>query len=538
MRKSHNESNDGRPGLPLVVQLSFAGSRMLFDPKRHPRLDREVFERDAQRLLRDRIEELQTDLELTDRHFWCGISQIAIGGDTLFARVCQDLKIRQRIFLPQHRDDFLAAQAKNGQPDFSVQEQQVARDLLASPHIIQEQVVSGAADRQERFEEVNRELARAADVIICLVRDDATIKPGGSLDLMEQGRKRRRPVLEIRVSVGPNGLAAFSETWHHREFFKRPSLPHELDGLQAPLEDIPKVQPYCEALKDFASAQARAKRAIFKYSAITIVATHFLATLCAVWALRMVDSESRAVPWLLAAELMLLFTGFVTHQLLHLRHASAVWGMSRLVAEIGRSVLPMASVPAYLSHLFTLPMPDTLRSLLRTLNVLHLTESRRIAPDTLPERRKTYINQRLVNQIEYYDGKIRPGSRWLRVATMVFLAGSLSAFAATSFKLVLHCRGLFDIGEQQREDLTHWLGSLAILLPVVAVAALSLAASLDLHARVSTYREMLDFLKEHRERMNEATSEREFAELAIESETRLLGETATWYSRRSYTSVA
>jgi hypothetical protein len=538
MRKSHNESDEGRPGLPLVVQLSFAGSRMLFDHKRHPRIDRAAFEQEVQRSLVNRISELHTELELTDRHFWCGISQVAIGGDTVFTRACQDLQIPQRIFLPQHREDFLAAQAKNGQHDFSVQEQQGARDLLSSPHIIHEQVVAHSADRQERFEEVNRELARAADVIICLVRDDATVKPGGSLDLVEQARRRRRPVLEIRVGVGPNGSAVFSETWRHREFFKRPTLPHELAGLQADLEGIPPVKPYCEALKGFASAEAHAKRRFFKYSALMIVGTHFLATLFAVLAL--VDHKSRAVPWLLGAELVLLFVGLATHQLLHQRHATAVWGMSRLVAEIGRSVLPMASVPTYLSHLFTLPMPETLRSLLRTLNVLHLRESREISLNTLPERRRTYIEDRLMDQIKYYDQGTSRARHWLRVATTVFLAGSLSAFAATSFKLflVLHEGPVFDLGDDLQELLTHGLGALAILLPVVAVASLSLAASLDLHARASTYREMLDFLKEHRERTSEATSEREFAELAIESETRLLGETVTWYFRRSYTSVA
>jgi hypothetical protein len=86
--------------------------------------------------------------------------------------------------------------------------------------------------------------------------------------------------------------------------------------------------------------------------------------------------------------------------------------------------------------------------------------------------------------------------------------------------------------------LMHWLGSAAILLPVVAVAALSLAASLDLEARASTYRELLDYLVKHCRLLEQAASDREFAELATEAETRLLGETVTWYFRRSYTSVA
>jgi hypothetical protein len=210
------------PGLPLVVQLSFAGSRVLFDAGRHPRVDRGAFELSLQRLLRERIEVLRTELELTGRHFWCGISQIAIGGDTVFTRVCQEMDIPQRIYLPQPREEFLAAQGKNRQADFNDEERRVARELLDSPHIIQERVVATAADRHARFEEVNRELARLADVIICLVRADAEAKPGGSRDLIEQGRTRRRPVLEIRVSVMPDGQPVLAETWHHLEWFKLP----------------------------------------------------------------------------------------------------------------------------------------------------------------------------------------------------------------------------------------------------------------------------------------------------------------------------
>lgn len=79
---------------------------------------------------------------------------------------------------------------------------------------------------------------------------------------------------------------------------------------------------------------------------------------------------------------------------------------------------------------------------------------------------------------------------------------------------------------------------MAILFPVVAVAALSLAAALDLQARASTYQKTLAFLNSHLKLLKQATSDGEFAELAIEAESRLLGETATWYFRRSYTSIA
>jgi hypothetical protein len=528
-------------GLPLVVQLSFAGSRTLFDAKLHPHVDRDQFEREVERLLAARIKQLGTDLKLTSRHFWCGLSQIAIGGDTVFTRACKQLDIPQRIYLPQHRECYLAARGSSG-TDFSDDQLAIARDLLASPHIIQERVVAASPDRHEQFEEVNRQLARAADVMICLVRDDAQAKRGGSLGLLELADRRRQPLLEIRVSVGADNGAVFREVWHHRESFELPDLPHELAGLQLDSQAIPSVKPFCDALKAFASDRANSTQAIFKYSALTIVGTHFLATLCAVWALRMVNPKSSAVSRLLGIELVLLLAGFAAHQLLHWRHASAVWGMTRLVAELARSVLALANVRMHLGHLFTLPMPESLRPLLHTLNVLHLREAQKLSPETFAVRRERYACDRFLKagsgQIAYYEGKLKSAKRWMLAATVVFLTGSLFAFLATSLKLALHHGAIPEIVDPQREKLTHWLGSLAILLPMLAVAGLSLSASLDLQARISTYREMLDFLKVHGEHLREAASEREFDELAIEAETRLLSETVTWYFRRSYTSVA
>jgi hypothetical protein len=545
---SHGQATAVRPGLPVAVQLSFAGSRALLDARRSPQVDPKAFEQALQVMLRDRIEALGKELGLTDRHFWCGLSQIAIGGDTVFTRACTDLEILQRIYLPQPRDEFLNARDEvDGTPDFLPEEQTVARELLEDPHIIQERVVATAVDRQARFAQVNRELARVADVLICLVRSDAVPQPGGSLDLVEQARKRGRPLLAIRLGVGPDGRPVFErEEWYGRELFKLPSLPHELGAIQTEFKEIPPVRPYCTALLEFAGKQASGRQTLFKYSALIIVGTHFGATLCAVLALWLHTNVSQ----LLVIELLLLATGQLVHHQLHRRHAAAAWGITRLVSELARSVQAMASVRTYLSHLFVLPIPESLSPLLRTLDILHLRDSHRLLPATLIDRRDQYVRERLLDhrsgQIPYYDSKSRSATRWLKVANRVFLFGSFSAFAATLLKLLLHSAKendsvwtwLMAHHELDHDFWHHVLGSLAVLLPVVAVAAMSLAASLDLEARASTYQEMLIFLRRHGKLLEQATSESEFAELAIECETRLLSETATWYFRRSYTSVA
>jgi len=86
--------------------------------------------------------------------------------------------------------------------------------------------------------------------------------------------------------------------------------------------------------------------------------------------------------------------------------------------------------------------------------------------------------------------------------------------------------------------MTAVLGTLAIVMPVLAAAALSLAAAHDLEAQGHTYQEMFEFLERQKEYLRAATSERDYADLVLETESRLLGETANWFSRRFFTGVA
>jgi hypothetical protein len=80
-------------------------------------------------------------------------------------------------------------------------------------------------------------------------------------------------------------------------------------------------------------------------------------------------------------------------------------------------------------------------------------------------------------------------------------------------------------------------GFLAVVLPLLAVAALSLAASVDLEAQVKTYRKMVHDLQVQKQLLTNAASERAFVSQALETERQLVGETLAWYWRRSFTSV-
>lgn len=527
-------SSPAAPGLPVVVQLSFAGSRILLDSKSHPGVDEALFHDAVRRHLTERLRALPAELGLSDRHFVCGLSQLAIGADTLFTRACRDLSWTQRLLLPQHREDFLSAAGADGTPDFTDGQRQAARELLASPHVIQELVVSDSPDRHTRFHDVNLELVRLSDVVVCLVKATNVDRVGGTRELIDDAKHRKLPVLEIRVSVGPQGEPQFEEEWHHRDGFRLPRLPEELSGLHAELTGLPSIGDYCGPMKTFASQMADAKQTLFKTAALIIIGTHVLATLCAVIALKL--HGAAALPWLLRGELLLLAMGLLTHWSLHRAHAARVWAMSRLVAEIARSSLALREVPAYLRHLFSLPLPPSLHGMLRTLGVLHLRETRRLPAESWAVRRDRYVKSRLTDaksgQMAYYAAKLAGAANRSKAARVAFVVGSGCAFLATFGKLILVART-----SGGTEALEAVLGVLAVVLPVIAVAALSLAASFDLEARAHTYEEMLGFLRAQEAHLANARSERAFGRLALETEARLLGETATWYSRRAFTGV-
>jgi hypothetical protein len=216
------------PSLPLVVNVGFAGARKLYDAKAHPSIDPAGFEAEVQEKFQQIMDDEVDKLNLGSQLFLCGISSLAVGGDTVFTKACQARGMVARVFLPQPREEFLNATGANG-ADFTAAEQAVARNLLVSSHVIQERVVSDASDRHERFQDVNLEIVRESDLLVCLVRADQGPNAGGTGEMLELALRRGRPVLEIRIAV-KNGAPDLTAVWHSRDDFKRPTLPHDIDN--------------------------------------------------------------------------------------------------------------------------------------------------------------------------------------------------------------------------------------------------------------------------------------------------------------------
>ncbi|MEO5714723.1 MAG: hypothetical protein ABIT37_14645 [Luteolibacter sp.] len=546
------------PCLPLIVTVGFSGSRRWFDTSLHPTVDPADFSSRVGDWLAEKLRQLPKDLGLTDHHHLCGLSQIAIGADMAFTRACRELDLPQWIFLPQHRDAYLDAASSKGVPDFTSREKQEALELLKSPHIIHELTVGEAHDRQSRFEETNIELVRKSDVLICIVSEGTLGKPGGTGDVVKRAANWHKPLLLVTIGVEDGRPLITAEwQWNQPHGSGKTFAPSELPPGLAEIElsektpgTIPSVESCLVAVQRETSKRAKDHSALFKTAALVIVGTHFLATVFAVTVLILNPHEVKnyAIYWLPAAllliELGFLGWGFITHQRLHKEAAASQWAFQRLAAEVARSVRAFGKNHLIPAHLNALPFPPSLNQFLRTIGILHLRDTRAGDPGDWKHRRDTYVETRLKGtdgQIHFYHREARKAAHLQHWAHRAFMTGSLLAIAATALKLVIVVILATDhhlIHQLPYHEVKSVLGFLAVVLPVVAVAALSLAAANDLEARHHTFAEMHDFLKSQTIRIGKCGSEREFSRLLLETESRLLGETLNWFSRRSFTAVA
>ena len=559
---SASPSHSTNPAFPLAVTVGFSGPRAWFTKSDPPNADAAAFQDAAVKWLVERLRNLPEELGLSDHHFLTGISQIAVGGDFAFTEACKQLGIPQRISLPQPSDVFLAASGSDG-PDFSDAEKDQALALLASPNIIQERVASGASVRDVRFEETNIELIRRSDLLIAMVKAE-----GGkwTRDLIHRAARWGTPVLVVQVALR-DGTPHFEAAWENltapvRQSFKAPALPGVLTDV--PFADtppaahtVPEKKHYFPRIKTHCSTEATHLNHFFQQSAWIIISSHFYASVCAVLSLVLLKEwfpKHAFYPTLaviLLIEIGFLWKGYGRHKALHHKDAGARWAMNRLLSEVARSAIAFGQYHFGFAHLWMLNFPKECLPLLRTMEILQLRETRLQTCTDWTDCRKAYLETRLTGknpdpvarkneknaQINYYHAQATEAEKHYHLAHTIFTIASLSAIAATVIKFTIVL--VMCSSEHFHPDvIKSILGFLGVLLPVVAVAALSLAAAKDLEARSHTFHEMHAFLVRQAQLIQQANSEREFSNLLTETESRLLGETVTWFSRRTFTGIA
>jgi len=428
--------------------------------------------------------------------------------------------------------------------------------MLDSEHIIQERVVSDASDRGRRFEDTNLEIVRVSDVVVCLIREGADAKPGGTAGFRDMAVNRQVPTLVIHVGI-KDGRPAFREEWptlgndgrlEDEQRLSRDSsprlalkLPCELGHLPAPsLEpsEFWKDHGYFETVRRRASDLAKRHRVLFTVAALLIIVFHVAATILATSVI--VFHTKMALSWvetLLSFEAILLIAGLYIHNRLHHSRTAEAWARSRLVTEILRSLKAIDPRHVYLGQFFQEPRPAELRTLLRTLSVLHLraTKSREQSDAAWQEHREKYLAERVEGQIEFYSKKLNSARFWSGACNLVFLEAALLAWAATMLKLTLFFAEDFRWVIHVDEGLREVLGLFAVVLPAVAIAALSWTSANEFDSRARTFSAARNFLRRQKVLITRSRSLAEFEKLMLGTETVLLGENVTWYTRRTFT---
>ncbi|MBL8298744.1 MAG: hypothetical protein JNN30_10415 [Rhodanobacteraceae bacterium] len=100
------------------------------------------------------------------------------------------------------------------------------------------------------------------------------------------------------------------------------------------------------------------------------------------------------------------------------------------------------------------------------------------------------------------------------------------------------CKPILPVFTILLSPLAVTLSWLAIVMPVLAVAAMSISANLKKKARTSTYRNVKSFLMRQRERLSAAETEPEFRRLQAEPEIKLPNETLHRYYHRRFANAA
>ncbi|MCU0754444.1 MAG: hypothetical protein MUE46_04890 [Xanthomonadales bacterium] len=505
------------------------------------------------------LQELPGRLGLHSGYFLVGLSQMAIGADSAFADACRRLGFLHRVLLPQPRDGFLEAEGSAG-PDFTPLQRKDAEKRLEAANVIQERVVSVSANRRTRFQETSFEILRLAEVVISLQpRVSGVGKPGGTQEFLEAARRHGKPALICEFDFDDAGKLQWTDNSQELAQSKEkwPRLPAQFSTA------LPRAG-FISKLKKAASDEADRLKIRFDRRMKRVIGAHVGATALASAALALsyaIPGKSTelliAVAILLVLELILLAWGWWTHQCLHHDRDTHEWAVTRLAAEIARSAQTLgpgidrikvgeqiieqqfAGQHTYLKVLFDLPMPEEFRALTRTLNVLHLDATTGNKHADWRDLRERYVRERLETtltknrgQIPYFESELAKADHAVKLAHGWFNAAVATAFFATTVKLLLPLLAI------KLTPFAAALSWLAIVMPVFAVAAMSLTANLDKEARKSTYKDVLDFLRAQRERLRAAETEPEFFRLQAECEAKLLSETINWYYRRRFMNPA
>jgi len=421
-----------------------------------------------------------------------GVSSVAAGADTLFARAVLARTMPWLAILPFPREEF----AK----DFTAPQWHEAEALLARAASVQ--LAPATGNRDEAFLEAGLRTVDECDVLVAVWNGGPAAGTGGTAEVVAYARQVGRPLLWIHSETGT-------------------VVRERMDALPPPDPSAarpgPTGRPAVEALFVDFDADALRHAPAARHITAVVILLHLVASGAAILSLMLglTDAPAYAIAGFkmscLAISLWLVFRH---------RHAHHEWMRTRISAEMCRSALATWILPNP-----ELSFPKTrvpgFEQLQRTIRLERLADH--ASRPTLEQTREIYLEQRVRDQARYFSiqyATAAPRHRLMRTAASVCtIAAIVLGLAVLAFGLV-HIHGPLYLVTK----------GLSLTLPLLNAALLSFVAAHDLGRRVSRYHEMVRTLDTLAVRLGHVRSWASLERVATETETALIQEALEWHS--------
>jgi SMODS and SLOG-associating 2TM effector domain 1 len=483
--------------LPHFHVVGFTGHRHLDDPA------------GAARAIRGALESLRTEVPGE----WIALSSIARGGDQLFVQQARSMGLSWHAILPLSHAEFAA--------DFTPAEWTEAEKTLATADHLK--VINQNGDRKDSYLDCGIETVIGSDVLIAFWDGDSARGKGGTADVVEYAKSTGKPV--IIIDAATHELR--KENWSRLE----PNDPvlQDLNGLpeaasawsvnpfKAP-DAVFLFQQKCDYHATHGAPQ-------FRRLIVATVVAHVVASVIGA-AVVGFGLYLLALPWLeLSCITFALVAAIVLRRKMHSHHS---WVRCRLAAEFCRSALATWGLPRAAPLLHNLDLAGA-RGLARSLYILH-TRSSASRPVSIEEFKRIYLEQRIDDQLAYYDRQVNRAQPLYRRLAAGFTIATVSALVFTAFYAIT--KTLHTPLPALVQSATYYF--LPIALPAVAAACISIISINDLQRRVARFQEMRTILEASRAQIASSRTWNSVEHVVLRTERALLREVIEWHSIRSF----
>jgi hypothetical protein len=474
--------------LPSTVAIGFTGHRNLPDESKS----------------RACILKFLQDFKAKSDKTIYGVCSTAAGGDLLFAESCIQIGLPVRVLLPMAKEHF--------REDFD--EPTWNRAELVMQRAISVEVVGGGDSKEERYYECGAETVQQSQILLALWDGNPSQGLGGTEEIVTFAKEQGRPVVWIHSVT--REIQHFNR---EKEFVSDPELDF-LNGLPHTGAESEIKTPFDLARAWFSKIDDNASHAapqLRRLAAIPILCTAGAAICTAAFAFS--DKSGALVG--IGAGLGLMTSALPMAMRLNARQIR--WTRIRTAAEICRSVLALWRTPGPYEAIGPEIIPE-LTGTLASLNFLKMSDDA-AGGTNLEDFRKTYREERIQNQIEYFSKNAAHSDRktrhYKRAVTMAVLVGlSMNLWMLLGSYWFKHTFG-------------DWLNGIAFAGTVffqIATISGALLIVNDWQRRRERYRELHDLLVVWDKQIAAARTWSTVLRIATRVEKALLAEVIEWRS--------